>query len=285
MQFERMNKSDYIQNPRLLHIKKEITQMLSKPNPNRVFNPHFKDNIQRQSCIKNVLHSSSKILSFKENTFHLALNLFDCMLSKYKINSECYTEIALVCLSLSSKINECQGSALNLNHLESIFEPQNCTYPSLEHKILISLDFKLRIVGPFDFILLFANNLDITFFGKFEQMISKGTLFKKRQLFLELANELLLVYSEKEFNPLIVALSVIMVFRQINHFARAFPFILEFVSGYNKETVDSCYFHFLYCYFNKGNRESVHGFEKNNLCSMKEFSVQSTQDISDLQTR
>ena len=226
---------------RLLHLKKQILNLSNKPNKNRFYNSNFIDNPKRKNVIFNVLKYTSDIMEFKPETFHLSLNIFNSLLSKFNLSQNLYVKLSLLSLSLASKIKESQVKAFSTIDLTYSSNFSLNDLYELEKKVLISLEFNLNIKSSFDFLKVFLTFREIIFIKKENNFISHDLL----ELYMPILENVTFIvtteYEERKFNPLVITLVIIMITRKLCGFEIIFPEVFNFLTGYKEENLNECF--------------------------------------------
>lgn len=219
----------------------QLHSLINKPNKNRLYNEDFKDNEERLFTISQTVKSTCHILEYKKSTFFLAVNIFNSVLSKYSIKHELYEKIALVCVSLASKITESQDSALNLSAINSYILVSNFPLVDLERKILKSLDFDLNYVTVFDCLSVFKEFPHLIFIKSSEEI----ALEDKFRDYLELLDSVSFLvstaYVSNKFTPLVVSVVIIMITRKLSAFQSIYPEMLQKITNFPCEYIFDCY--------------------------------------------
>ena len=222
----------------ILKEKELFKTMTQKQLTNRWYNSCFSKRDERIKILFSKIQKICQTLELPINTFCLALQIFDAILSKFPLEDEVMLPVSIVCLVISIKIEENQNSQITYDSVNSyIYNYGLDFYLEIEQVVLEQLDFSLHLITPNHFLNFLLNKFlenKNLFFG------IPNLNFDLEQNFIKIIFNLHLIvlveFEFYQFTSLAVAIGII-IFGRVLAGLTLWPEELETFTGVNAEDV------------------------------------------------
>lgn len=201
-----------------------------KQEPNRFFNKSFTAHVPRRQIIFDLLRPLADQLNFSPVTLFGAINLFDSAISRSLLSERQMKSIGLVCLSVSSKLNEVGPvSYTDLAVLGFCAED----LVQLEKSLVLKLAFRVNIKSHFHLIAevlrFLSHQLEPAFFARLRQVVFSLSLVVCSS------------YLINQFTPVCLALTIFQIVENLIGFhLHLLPTIFQ-QAGLTEEDVHVCF--------------------------------------------
>lgn len=218
------------------HPNPKLQHLISKENRHsqRVYNPKYQFVKYRSEVIPKLLLKVCNKFGLSNETFYLAIHLFDAVSSRVLIKQNTLIYFVMACLGLASKVKESRAKALQTSDLNRISRDPRHDFGQTEKQILELLAFDVDVVTPYDFLEELLRRRptcqDVGFFTK--KVCAK--MIQKMGFITTLS------YEANQFSSLAVSLSVVVIFRKIAKCGVLFPESLQDITGLTESDLEPC---------------------------------------------
>ena len=212
----------------------KLKYLLTKQNQNRFFNMHFLKHQARANLIAKIIKPIVQVKRFSAMTFTLSVSLFDAIISQFEMCENQMAKVAIICLSLSSKIHEFNplyfSDELLIPHpLEDLIK--------MEFQVLQSLSFNVNVVTPYHFI---AEILEYhSLFQEFFQIQSEE-LSLVHSMSQDLNSAICHSYLINKFTPIGLALTILLLLRDSFGVSLKIPVFVFHVTEISEGELEEC---------------------------------------------
>lgn len=204
---------------------------------------------QREKLFFRVIINICRSANLNLNTFCLALEIYDIINLKYKVDYDILPKFGLMALVLASKVHQSKNECLYPLHLKDFFKEDDLSLAiKIEMDILLIFDFNLNLKNRLDFLKELI--LDPNYF----HILPKNPNPKSLKMFEKFARKLLfLTYYEfdfLQFNELKIACTVILLCRKSMKIPISWPVDLMERTGFSRIDLEPCSVLLRDCYSN-----------------------------------
>ena len=274
--------SDNINSPKMI-IKKQnlnklkLLQLIRKQPINRWYNQNIFHREQRIQVLFGILQKTSYLLELQLQTFCLAVNIFDAMISKFPINEEQMFSLALVALQVASKVHEMQGKMISYKDIDTcIWKFGVDEYCRIEKNTISHLNYRVNLVCPNDFLQVILDEflgVELAFFAPYES--TNENTEKLMNLVFNLHLITLVEYEFYKFHSLAVAVSILILSRNFLGLEPWTREMAEFV-GISQKHVQEC---MIMLYQRYKDNFVFYQFEKTNNDIYQNFMLENNSDF------
>ncbi|XP_075223832.1 cyclin J [Lycorma delicatula] len=197
--------------------------------------------LQYRLQLVNNMRSICRQLELSTITVHLAVHLLDYFMDNYRIIAGRLNLVALVCISLSAKFEEQDGSFPKISQLSNFVENRypKKDYVTLELMILQFFDWNLARPTVAHFV---ESYRWLSVFNQDSLNTVSVRNLRKRALstICDLLDVSLNDYNVNMFKPSLVAASCVYLTRKLLKLTPKWPTILEAVTSYSEDSLEEC---------------------------------------------
>ena len=227
---------DFFSKPQTKFLYEELTKKIIQTNKNnsktRYCNPNYHLQEFRTQIFEAKIWQLCSYLKYRKSTYHLVLSIFDFFTGMCFIEENEITLVPYVCLVLASKLNENYLKSLTLQDIPSIIRGADINVLNqIEKSILSELQFEFRIGTPFDNIFYLCHFVEFSMNSNFDH------IKKFIDQTFSLINMIVINYDSNQYDPLLIALSCLMITTGLNEVKFPFDKIIKTVIE-NQENCD-----------------------------------------------
>ena len=205
-------------------------RLLDRQNQNRFLNESFSSHSDRRQIIFEFLKPLSQRLDYAPVTLYTAIGLFDSVISQFFCSQIQMRKIALVCLSISSKLHEIKP--LQYKQLPFlIFSVSELN--QIEKRLIQNLDYKINMITHFHLVLhmldLLSSQITSELFSQYKDVVSNISFIITSS------------YNIYMYTPVSLALTVLQICENITNVQfRMLPWIFQ-LAGLDEDDIQESF--------------------------------------------